>query len=188
LYGLSPGQAKSPAEAGQGLSWKESKMKICASDASRCCKLVMQSAVASGRPRKGPRAKNGGPKCSRTLALASAGGTPISPSSKPSIGLPTKNARSYLSRAGSMVGSRVCARRTSRRSWCGLCDAQPTQPSRRTGLQQAGLSMGSLRRALRRTHRNGLRAVVANPENRRGRGPADPRLCESREAAICCIR
>ena len=38
-------------------------------------------------------------------------------------------------------------------AWCGLRDAQPTQPSRRTGLQQTRLSLGSLRGTLRRASR-----------------------------------
>ena len=49
------------------------------------------------------------------------------------------------------LAGRVFARRTDRRAWCGPSDAQPTQPSRRTGLQQARLSMGSLWGTLRRT-------------------------------------
>jgi hypothetical protein len=47
----------------------------------------------------------------------------------------------------------VLARRTDCRPWCGLRDAQPTQPSRRTELQPARLSLGSLRGALRRANR-----------------------------------
>ena len=62
------------------------------------------SSTVPGRTRKSPVAKNGGPMCSRTLALASAGGAPISPSSERTIGLPTKSARSYLSRAASVIG------------------------------------------------------------------------------------
>src|SRR2546423_9070477 len=41
----------------------------------------MPSSTVLGRTRKSPAAKNGGPMCSRTLALASAIGAPISPSS-----------------------------------------------------------------------------------------------------------
>ena len=39
----------------------------------------MPSSTIPGRTRKSPPAKNGGPTCSRTLAVASAGGAPISP-------------------------------------------------------------------------------------------------------------
>src|SRR5262249_61187017 len=62
------------------------------------------SAVAPGRTRKSRPAKNGGPTCWQTLALASESGAPISQSSKRSIGLPTDGARSYLSRAASAIG------------------------------------------------------------------------------------
>jgi hypothetical protein len=58
----------------------------------------MPSSTVPGRTRNSQRAKNGGPTCWRTLALASPGGAPISPSSERTIGLPTKSARSYLSR------------------------------------------------------------------------------------------
>jgi hypothetical protein len=53
----------------------------------------MQLNAGHGRTRKSPRPKNGGPTCSRTLALASEGGAPISPSSKRSIDSPTKSVR-----------------------------------------------------------------------------------------------
>jgi hypothetical protein len=65
----------------------------------------MQSNVARGRTRKSPPAKNGGPMCLRTRALASESGAPISPSSERTIGSPTKSARSYLSRAASVIGA-----------------------------------------------------------------------------------
>ena len=68
------------------------------------CKLAMQSNVDRGHTRKSPLAKNGGPTCSRTRALASESGAPISQSSKRSIGSPTNGARSYLSRAASAIG------------------------------------------------------------------------------------
>jgi hypothetical protein len=83
---------------------RQQHFDLYAHSAPRCCRLVMQSAVARGRTRKSPRAKNGGPMCLRTLAFASESGAPISPSSKRSIGLPTKSARSCLSRAVSVVG------------------------------------------------------------------------------------
>jgi hypothetical protein len=57
-----------------------------------------------GRTRKNPPAKNGGPTCWQTLALASESGAPISRSSARSIGSPTKSARSSLSRAASANG------------------------------------------------------------------------------------
>jgi Arm DNA-binding domain len=65
---------------------------------------TMQATAARGRIRKSRQAKTGGPTCLQTLALASASGAPISPSSERSIGLPTKSERSYLSRAASAIG------------------------------------------------------------------------------------
>jgi hypothetical protein len=52
------------------------------------------------------------------------------------------------------------ARRTDRRSWCGLPDAQPARPPRRNGLSEARLDMGPLRRALRRADRG---RAIARP-------------------------
>src|SRR5258707_5905007 len=49
----------------------------------------------------------------------------------------------------SFSAAKACLR-ADRLSWCGLRDAQPTQPSRCTGLSEARLLLGSLRRALRR--------------------------------------
>jgi hypothetical protein len=54
----------------------------------------------------------------------------------------------------------IFARPPDRLSWCGLRDAQPAQPSRRTELQQARLPLGSLRRSLRRADRG---RAVARP-------------------------
>jgi len=78
-----------------------------------------------------------------------------------------------------LAGS-VCARRTDRRPWRGLRDAQSTQPSRRTGLQQARLSMGPLRRALHRPDRE--RAVAVNE----WRGPYCLDTSTRRCIPTCC--
>jgi hypothetical protein len=54
------------------------------------------------------------------------------------------------------VARRVFARRPHRLLWCRPSDAQPAQPPRRTGLFEARLSLGSLRRSLRRAYRGRL--------------------------------
>ena len=54
----------------------------------------------------------------------------------------------------------IFARRPDRFSWCGSPNAQLARPPRRTGLQQARLALGSLRRSLRRADR---RRAVARP-------------------------
>src|SRR5262245_8162745 len=52
----------------------------------------------------------------------------------------------------------VFARRPDRHAWCGPSDAQFTRPPRRTGLSEARLSLGSLRRSPRRADRGQLNA------------------------------
>ena len=113
-----------------------------------------------GGIRKSRPAMNGGPTCLRTLALASAIGALTWPSSQRSI--VSLKARDHPCGVQQVrVAGRVFARRPHRLAWCGLPDAPLTQPSRRTGLQQARLALGSLRGALRRADRNGLaRRVV----------------------------
>ena len=75
--------------------------------------------------------------------------TPIAPSV---LSARRRKARDHRRRMQQVrLAGRVFARRTDRLVWCGLRDAQPAQPSRRTELQQARLNMGSLRRALRRS-------------------------------------
>jgi hypothetical protein len=60
------------------------------------CKRVMLWIVGPGRTCKSPPAKNGGPTCLQIRVLASESGAPISPSSKRTIGSPTKSARFIL--------------------------------------------------------------------------------------------
>jgi hypothetical protein len=121
----------------------------------------MQSSAGPGGTRKSRPAMNGGPTCLRTLALASVSGAPISPSNKRSIGSPMKSARDHTCRVQQVrLAGGIFARPPDRLSWCGLRDAQPAQPSRRTELQQARLPLGSLRRALRRADRG---RAIARP-------------------------
>jgi hypothetical protein len=61
-----------------------------------------------------------------------------------------------------------------RRTWCGLRDAEPAQSSGRTELQQAGLPLGPLRRALRRANRG---RAVARPYHESAAVPVGQRGC-----------